>query len=105
MGPESGSHKVTITPNQWHVRRSSQAVDRSLTRPEAGGFSSQTVSTSTSLTFSQGVYLRRRTVSNSPALWTILLDLWNRRWFCDMPTCASEDLGRALRWRLGPLRQ
>jgi len=56
MGPESSSHKVTITPNQWHVRRSLKAVDRSLTRPEAGGFSSQTVSTSTSPTFSQGVF-------------------------------------------------
>ena len=56
MGPESGSHKVTITPHRWHVRRPSQPVDRSLTRPEAGGFSSQTVSTSASVTFSQGVF-------------------------------------------------
>jgi hypothetical protein len=54
MGPESGSHKVTITPRRWHVRRSSQPIDRSLTRLEAGGFSSQTVSTSASVTFSQG---------------------------------------------------
>jgi hypothetical protein len=56
MGPESGSHKVTITPRRWHVRRSSQPIDRSLTRLEAGGFSSQTVSTSASVTFSQGVF-------------------------------------------------
>jgi hypothetical protein len=56
MGPESSSHKVTITPNRWQMRRPSQSVDRSLTRPEAGGFSSQTVSTSASMTFSQGVF-------------------------------------------------
>ena len=56
MGPESSSHKVTITPNWWLLRRSSETVDRSLTRPEAGGFLSQTVSTSTSQTFSQGVF-------------------------------------------------
>src|SRR5207248_2133511 len=56
MGPQSSSHKVTITPNRWHVRRSSQSVDRSLTRPEAGGFLSQIASTSTSPIFSQGVF-------------------------------------------------
>jgi hypothetical protein len=56
MGPESSSHKVTITPRRWHMRRSSKSVDRSLTRPVAGGFSSQTAATSTSFTFSQGVF-------------------------------------------------
>src|SRR5712691_3783761 len=56
MGPGSSSHKVTFTPNRWLMRRSQKTVDRSLTRPEAGGFSSQTVSTSTSMTFSQGVF-------------------------------------------------
>ena len=58
MGPESSSHKVTITPSRWLVRRSSQTVDRSITRPEAGVFLSQTVSTSTSSEFSQGLFER-----------------------------------------------
>src|SRR5438270_13781482 len=56
MGPESSSHKVTITPSRWHMRRSLQPVERSLTRPEAGGFLSQTVPTNTSPTFSQWVF-------------------------------------------------
>ena len=55
MGLESSSHKVTITPNWWHFEARVKPVDRSLTRPEAGGLS-QTVSTSTSPTFSQGVF-------------------------------------------------
>jgi hypothetical protein len=66
MGPESGSHKVTITPRRWHVRRSSQPIDRSLTRLEAGGFSSQTVSTSASVTFSQGLFGRMWLIPGLP---------------------------------------
>jgi hypothetical protein len=66
MGPESGSHKVTITPRRWHVRRSSQPIDRSLTRLEAGGFSSQTVSTSASVTFSQGLFGRMWLIPGVP---------------------------------------
>jgi hypothetical protein len=66
MGPGSGSHKVTITPHQWHVRRSLQTVDRSLTRPEAGVFLSQTVSTSASSTFSQGLFGRMWLIPGLP---------------------------------------
>jgi hypothetical protein len=83
MGPESSSHKVTITPSRWLLRRSSQTVDRSLTRPEAGGFSSQTASTSTSVTFSQGVF---------PLLMSAPQDLW-----AAVDIIGSWERGRASR--------
>ncbi len=64
MGLASSFHRVAFTPNQWHVSRSSLAVNRSLSRPKPGG-SSQTVSTSTSAAFLAGSHPSRRSAARA----------------------------------------
>ena len=55
MGLRSSSHKVTITPNRWHIEALAAAGRQIANQARSRGVLSQTGSTSTSPTFSQGV--------------------------------------------------
>jgi hypothetical protein len=66
MGPESGSHKVTMIPCRWQCEVLAASVDKSLARPEAAVVLSQTASTSTSAIVSQLIPQCRWSCSFSP---------------------------------------